>query len=33
MPFESFTEEIPVNHGVFWKSLPMLIPPDTCWTL
>ena len=33
MPLESFTEEIPVNHSVVQKSHPILIPPDTRWTL
>ena len=33
MPFESFTEEILVNHNVVLKSFPIQIPPDAYWTL
>ena len=33
MPLESFTEEILVNLSIGRKSLPILIPPDACWSL
>ena len=33
MPLESFMEEIPVNHSIVRKSLPILVPPDTRWSL
>ena len=33
VPFESLTEQFPINHSVGWKSFPILIPPDACRTL